>query len=154
MIKKTWVRVVIGGIIIAALLIVLDEQFHLFSGKKDESAIYNGPVSMEKEKTYFTKVAFTEMKYDFGKVKEGDTLMHIFKFTNKGDEPLFIYKSSKSCDCLVAKYPPDMVKPGESSEVHIYFATKGRKGPQTRTVTITCNTDPADIPLVLQADVQ
>ena len=90
----------------------------------------------------------------FGKVKEGDTLAHIFKVTNKGEEPLFIFNAVKSCDCLFAKYQQGMIKPGETTDVHVYFATKGRKGPQVRTVTITCNTDPADIPLTINADVQ
>jgi hypothetical protein len=152
--KKTWVQVLIFGILVGAVLIIIDERFDLFSKEKKESGTYNGPVSIDKDKTYFTEASFTETNYDFGKVKEGDTLSHIFKLMNKGKEPLIIYKNAGSCDCVAAVYSKEMIQPGNEVEIKTYFNTKGRKGTQNRTITLTCNTEPADIALTLKADVQ
>jgi hypothetical protein len=152
--KKTWFQIVFFGALIGGVLIVADNQFGLFSGGKKDNGTYNGPVSIDKDKTYFTEMSLSEAGYDFGKVKEGDTLSHIFKLANTGKEPLIIYKSIGSCDCVGTDYPKEMIPPGKEVTLTAYFNTKGRKGPQNRTVTLTCNTEPADIMLTLKADVQ
>lgn len=152
--KRTWFRVVFFGLLIGAALIIFDDRYELFKSKKNESPIYEGPVSIEKDKVYFTEVKLPETKFDFGKVKEGDTLMHEFKLMNVGKEPLFIHKSSSSCDCMIAQFSTEMIKPGMETSVKVYFNTRGRKGDQVRTVTLTCNTDPADIALTLNATVE
>jgi len=152
--KKTWFRVVFFGVLIAAVLIIFDEKFSLFGKTKKENDIYEGPISIEKDKTFFTEAKILETKYDFGKVKEGDTLMHEFNLTNTGKEPLIIYKASGSCDCIVAEYPKEMIVPGSEAKVRVYFNTKGRKGVQTRMVTLTLNTDPADLILTINAEVE
>jgi len=152
--KKTWFRVIFFGILIAAALIIFDEKFNLFGTTKEENSIYEGPVSIEKDKTYFTEAKISETQYDFGNVKEGDTLMHVFNLTNTGKEPLFIYKASGSCDCIVAEYPKKMIDPGSDAQIKVYFDTKGRKGVQVRMVTLTLNTDPADLILTINAVVE
>jgi hypothetical protein len=153
--KKTWVQIIFFGILVGAALIVIDNKTDLFSKKeKKETGTYNGPVSVDKSKTYFTDASFNETGFDFGKVNEGDTLTHIFKLTNKGAEPLVIYKNAGSCDCVAAVYTKEMIAPGKEVDITTHFNTKGRKGPQSRTITLTCNTEPADIMLTLKADVQ
>ena len=154
MFTKTWFQVIFFGIIVGIVLIVADNTFDFFGSAKKDSGTYEGPVRIEKDKTYFTEARFSETKFDFGKVKEGDTLSHIFTVTNTGKEPLFIYKSTGSCDCVGTDYPKDMINPGTVAQVKVYFNTKGRKGTQLRTVTLTCNTDPADIILTINAEVE
>lgn len=152
--KKTWFQILFFGSLIGAVLIVIDNKTNWFKPKSTESDTYNGPVSIDKDKTYFTQASFNETSYDFGKVKEGDTLTHIFKLTNNGKEPLVIYKSVGSCDCVAAVYKKGMILPGEDIDITVHFDTKGRKGAQNRTITITCNTDPADALLAIKADVE
>jgi hypothetical protein len=152
--KKTWFQILFFGILVGGVLIIADNQFGLFNGSKKENGTYNGPVSVEKDKTYFTEISLSEAGYDFGKVKEGDTLTHVFKITNKGKEPLIIYKTVGSCDCVAALVTKDMIPPGKEVELTAHFNTKGRKGLQNRTLTLTCNTEPADIMLTLKADVE
>ncbi len=41
-------------------------------------------------------VTFDSQTKDFGKVTEGQTIKHVFKFTNKGDAVLEIYKVEPS----------------------------------------------------------
>ena len=100
-IRNTWVQVILLGLVIGVIFILLDNKFDFFNSEKEES-LYNGPVQIDKEKTYFTTAEYSEFEYNFGKVKEGDTVGHVFKLKNTGDEPLLIYKSKGSCDCIAA----------------------------------------------------
>jgi Protein of unknown function (DUF1573) len=152
--RKGWFQILIFGVLVGAALIIIDEKFDFFSNKKEESGTYNGPVSVDKSKTYFTEATLNEASHDFGKVKEGDTLKYAFKMANKGNEPLIIYKSVGSCDCVSTDYPKDMIPPGKEVSLTTYFNTKGRKGIQNRTITLTCNTEPSEIILTLKADVE
>lgn len=155
--RKTWVQIIFFGAIIGAVLIIADNKWGFFNKKNSSdkgSDTYNGPVSIDKNKTYFTEVKFSETNHDFGKVKEGDTLSYVFKITNTGNEPLVVYKSAGSCDCVGATVTKEMIQPGTEVDVKTYFNTKGRKGPQNRVITLTCNTEPADIVLTLKADVE
>ncbi len=152
--KKTWFQILIFGAIVGAVLIVVDNKTNLFKSGKKESDTYNGPVSVDKDKTYFTQASLNETSYDFGKVKEGDTLTHIFKITNNGKEPLVIYKGTGSCDCVAAVYSKEMIPPGKETDITVHFNTKGRKGVQSRTITLTCNTEPADAILAIKAEVE
>jgi hypothetical protein len=154
MFKKTWFQIIILGAVIGAVLIVVDNKFDLFGKKKKETDTYHGPISVDKDKAYFTQAVLNETVFDFGKVKEGDTLSHVFKITNNGKEPLFIFKSSGSCDCVGAAVTKDPIPPGKEVEVKAYFNTKGRKGPQSRTIELTCNTEPAQISISLKAMVE
>jgi hypothetical protein len=152
--KKTWFQILIFGAIVGAVLIVVDNKTSLFKSQKKESDTYNGPVTVDKDKTYFTQASFNETSHNFGKVKEGDTLTHVFKITNNGKEPLFIYKSAGSCDCVAAVYSKEIIPPGKEVDITVHFNTKGRKGPQSRTITLTCNTEPADVILAINAEVE
>ena len=83
LLKKTWFQMVLGGLVIGVILIVADTKLNFFNrDKKPEK--YNGSIEVNSNETYFTKIEFSEIKFDFGKVKEGDTVMHEFKIKNTG----------------------------------------------------------------------
>jgi len=151
---KTWFKIIAFGIIIGAVFILLDNQFDFFNSKSTDSGNYNGPVTVDKDKAYFTQASLSETSVDFGKVKEGDTLSHVFKISNTGKEPLIIYKTSGSCDCVAAVVTKEMIPPGKEVDITAYFNTKGRKGPQNKTLELTCNTDPAQLLITLKAHVE
>jgi Protein of unknown function (DUF1573) len=154
LLSKTWFKIIAFGIVVGAGLILLDNQFDFLNAKSKDSGNYNGPVTIEKDKAYFTTAILNETSVDFGKVKEGDTLSHIFKISNTGNEPLIIYKTSGSCDCVAAVVTKEMIPPGKQVDITAYFNTKGRKGPQNRTLELTCNTEPAQLLITLKAEVE
>jgi len=153
LVKKTWFQVVAGGVIIGIVLIVLDSRTNFFHRNKSPEK-YNGAVEMNSNETYFTKIEFSEMQFSFGKVKEGDTVMHEFKIKNTGDEPLLIYKAVGSCDCVAALFNTKPIMPGAEESIKVYFKTIGRKGEQLKTVNIHTNTDPAENMLTLTGTVE
>ncbi len=96
-------------------------------------------------------MSFEELAYDFGKIKEGDIVEHIFKFKNTGKAPLMITSATGSCGCTVPKWPKDPVLPGETGEIKVAFDTKGRSGSEEKEVYILANTIPNKITLRISA---
>lgn len=95
------------------------------------------------------KIVFAELKYDFGKVKEGGTLEHIFTFTNDGENVLIINSVQAGCGCTgVIMSDKKDFKPGEEGEIKVTFNTLGRAGVNEKTVTVTSN-DPANNSITL-----
>ncbi|MFT4834012.1 MAG: hypothetical protein ACI83W_002122 [Marinoscillum sp.] len=86
--------------------------------------------------------AFTEETHDFGTIKEGEVVEHLFKFKNTGDAPLIISSATASCGCTVPVWPKEPVAVGEEGEIQVRFNSKGKPGIQNKTVTITANTYP------------
>ena len=104
-----------------------------------------------------TTLEFTESTYDFGEVMEGDKVNHKYTFTNTGSEPLIISNAKGSCGCTVPNWPRNPIAPGETGEIDVTFDSKG-KGKvggnlQSKRVTITANTDPANNYLTIKGKV-
>ncbi len=86
--------------------------------------------------------AFNEESHDFGTIKEGDIVEHVFKFKNTGDAPLIISSATASCGCTVPVWPKEPIAVGADAEIQVKFNSKGKPGIQNKTVTITANTFP------------
>ena len=78
----------------------------------------------------------------------------IFKFTNTGSEPLIIEDAKGSCGCTVPVYPKEPIKPGETGEIEVEYSPGKQQGAQSKTVTITANTDPITTTLNISANVE
>lgn len=85
-------------------------------------------------------IKFDDLSFDFGVVKEGVTLEHIYKFTNAGDGELIITSVQPSCGCTgVVMEDKKEFNKGEQGEIKITFSTEGRQGINTKTVTVNTN---------------
>lgn len=90
------------------------------------------------------KITFAETGvHDFGTITEGDSVEHVFKFTNTGGFPLIVNNVTASCGCTTPEWPREPVKPGQKSFVRVKFNSRNKMGQQNKTVTIYANTDPA-----------
>lgn len=87
-------------------------------------------------------IAFGEEMHDFGTIKEGEVVEHVFKFTNTGDAPLIISSATASCGCTVPEWPKEPIAVGEDGVIQVRFDSKNKPGIQNKTVTITANTFP------------
>ncbi|MEZ4887054.1 MAG: DUF1573 domain-containing protein [Chitinophagales bacterium] len=100
-----------------------------------------------------TTMTFASMIHDFGNIEEGEKVLHVFTFTNSGDEPLIINSAEGSCGCTIPDWPKEPIAPGMESNITIEFNSKGKAGNQTKTVTINANTDPNPTRLTIKAQV-
>lgn len=90
------------------------------------------------------KITFAENGiYDFGNLIEGDTVEHVFAFTNTGEFPLIINNITASCGCTTPEWPREPVAPGAKSSVKLRFDSRGKMGEQSKTITIFANTNPS-----------
>jgi len=89
-----------------------------------------------------TIMEFETTEFDFGEITAGEKVIHTFIFKNTGDTPLIISNAKGSCGCTVPFWPKEPIAPGESGEIEVQFDSKGKKGKQSKRVTITANTNP------------
>jgi hypothetical protein len=100
------------------------------------------------------EIVFTEYEHNFGKVRQGSKVSHIFNFTNKGDENLVIESAVTTCGCTVPQYSKKPVAPGKEGTLEVVFDTSGRNGMQTKTITVRTNARTPVVLLKITADVE
>jgi hypothetical protein len=88
------------------------------------------------------KIKFREESKDFGKMKQGKVLTHIFVFKNEGDEILKIKRVKTSCGCTAALLSKKEIAPGEEGEIKLTYNTRGFQGRNTKYIDVESN-DPA-----------
>lgn len=86
-------------------------------------------------------IAYGGLKWDRQKVEltsgPTDTFVDAtFTFVNDGKEPVTIEKVVPSCGCTTASLPKMTIDPGERSQLVTRFDITGRRGLQTKTVTV------------------
>lgn len=110
--------------------------------------------SVAKKNIKLTEVKFKELEYDFGTIKQGEKVEHIFEFTNTGKNNLIITKAYSSCGCTVPDYPKRPIKPGESSQLKVIFNSAGKRNKQKKTITILANIKEKRAQLKIRAEIE
>lgn len=105
-----------------------------------------------------TSIQFDETTYDYGTVKDGDKVKHVYKFKNTGKAPLIISDAKGSCGCTVPDWPREPIAPGKTGEIKVEFDSKNKGteegSNQSKRVTITANTDPVQTYLTIKGIVK
>jgi hypothetical protein len=101
-----------------------------------------------------TTIQYESEKFNFGVINEGEVVKHTYKFKNTGNEPLLISNAKGSCGCTVPTWPKEPVPPGGTGEIKVEFNSKGKPGMQSKRVTVTANTTPADTYLEISGEVR
>jgi hypothetical protein len=87
------------------------------------------------------KIEFAEAAFDFGQVKEGETVEHVYTFTNAGTSPVILSQVSASCGCTTPSYTQTPILPGKSGEIKVSFDSNGQVGKQQKIVTVVSNAE-------------
>jgi hypothetical protein len=92
---------------------------------------------------------------DFGRVMQGETLKHVFSFSNKGSSALEILNVEPSCGCQAASLSSKKIGAGQSGEIEVILDTSGLIGAVDKSVTLITN-DPRrpSVSLSIRADVK
>ncbi|MCC5943963.1 MAG: DUF1573 domain-containing protein [Bernardetiaceae bacterium] len=98
-------------------------------------------------------IKFEETEYDFGEIKQGESVTRIFKFENTGAYPLVISQVRTTCGCTAPTWPREPIAPGEKSEITIVFNSRGKMGKQRKTITVISNAENSDAKLVLSGNI-
>jgi hypothetical protein len=92
-------------------------------------------------------VKFKEIKYNFGKIKQGVPVTHDFEFTNIGSEPVIIETASASCGCTTPTWPQQPVMKTKADKIKAGF-NAAAPGPFEKTVFVKIKG--VDIPFELK----
>lgn len=163
------IRKVVGiATIASALIIVSCKQKDQFSeikiDQKSNMVVANDAVTGEvtntqpkttmKPEDYPVIEIENNGEFDFGTIKEGDKVEHIFKFKNVGKKAdLVVIHAQASCGCTVPEWTKEPIKPGESGEIKIVFNSTGKPGEQRKTVALTTNTEQGSEEINFKANV-
>ena len=112
----------------------------------------NGPAAREEGNVHpkaGAKVEFDAVSFNFGTIKQGESVSHDFVFKNIGDGVLEINDVEAGCGCTSVGNWSRRVEPGMSGVIPIRFASDGLGGRVQRSVTVLSN-DPRQPKLTLQ----
>ena len=87
------------------------------------------------EKNASDVVKFSEMVYDFGKIKQNVPVNHDFMFTNVSSNPIVIESAIASCGCTTPVKPEGAVPKGKESKINAGF-NAANPGPFNKTITV------------------
>lgn len=111
------------------------------------------PAADQKPEGPFPVMEFETLEHDFGVVTEGKKVSYTYKIKNTGQAPLIIQNAQPSCGCTVPDWSKDPIPVGGTGFVKAEFDTKGKVGPNTKTITVTANTWPKQTTLKFKASV-
>jgi len=94
---------------------------------------------------------FEHTEWDFKRINEGEQVKHVYRFTNVGNEELVIRDVKASCGCTIPEWDKRPIPAGEKGSITVAFDSKGKPGNQSKTVTITANTNPPTTMLTFRA---
>lgn len=92
---------------------------------------------------------FTTLSYDFGDINQGDKKEYTFDLVNKGKSNLIIRNVRSSCGCTAVSPSKSIIAPGETAPIKVVFDSSGKKGRQSKTVTVITN-DPKNSSAILR----
>lgn len=101
-----------------------------------------------------TNLALSEANFDFGKLKKGDHVEHIYEVTNTGTNPLIISQVKPGCGCTVPDYTKDPILPGQKGKITLKFDSTNFDGLVNKQAEVYANVEKAPIVLTFSADIQ
>jgi len=106
------------------------------------------------ENTNIGSFKFNEEEFNFGTIKQGETVTHEFDFVNTGNEPIIISSAAGSCGCTVPIWPKEPIAKAQKSTIKVTFNSTGKMGMQDKTVTINSNAKQNPIVIHMKGNVE
>ncbi len=93
----------------------------------------------QKEKALAPVLSIETDTYDFGDIKEGQSVNHVFRLYNKGKSNLIIRRIRTSCGCTVANPSLNVIPEAKESDLQVVFDSKGKRGRQSKAIEVITN---------------
>lgn len=74
---------------------------------------------------------------DFGRVKEGETVEHVFLVQNESNAPISVTQSAASCGCTVVVPTSESITAGSTGDITVRMNTKGRSGNVASSIVVS-----------------
>lgn len=73
-------------------------------------------------------IIFKHTSFDFGEVKQGAEVRHLFSFENNTDFMVVIKDVVVQCGCTASNYSKEIIGSGDNSNLEISFNSEGKYG--------------------------
>lgn len=80
-------------------------------------------------------INFTDVKHDFGKIKQGVPVTYSFVFKNTSSQPVVIESAVASCGCTTPSWPKTPVMKDKTDKITAGFNAQNL-GPFNKTITV------------------
>lgn len=100
------------------------------------------------------EIKFDKTTHDFGKIKKGAKDVKCkFKYTNVGNDVLFITRIVKSCGCTEPEYSKQPLMPGQSADIEVGYTTTDEVGAFNKKLTIFSNATTESVIITIKGEV-
>lgn len=100
-----------------------------------------------------TTVAFSEIDHNFGEIKKGEKVEHVFEVTNTGKNPLIISNVKPGCGCTVPDYTKEPILPGKKGKITLHFDSTNFDGAVNKIADVYVNVEKAPVRLTFSANI-
>ena len=97
-------------------------------------------------------VQFKNLKYSFGKIKQGTPVTTTFDFTNTSGKPVVIELATAECGCTTPDYPKTPILKGKSAAIKVTY-NAANAGHFEKKVTVKLANIAEPIVLQIEGDV-
>lgn len=111
------------------------------TSKIDKNNLEEAKLRDENANTGMPIVKFDKAEHDFGVINEGDIVETTFEIENVGTADLIITNAFATCGCTIPEWPKEPIKPKGKGLLKVSFNSNGRQNKQSKTITITTNTE-------------
>ncbi|MCS3530655.1 DUF1573 domain-containing protein [Chryseobacterium sp. JUb7] len=101
-----------------------------------------------------TSIALSESNFDFGNIKKGDKVEHVYEVTNTGTNPLVISEVKPGCGCTAPDFTKDPILPGKKGKITLHFDSSNFDGNVSKYADVFANVDKAPVKLTFTANIQ
>lgn len=101
-----------------------------------------------------TSVALSESNFDFGTIKKGDKVEHVYEITNTGTNPLVISEVKPGCGCTAPDFTKDPILPGKKGKITLHFDSTNFDGNVSKFADVFANVEKAPMKLTFTANIQ
>lgn len=101
-----------------------------------------------------TTIALAENSFDFGNIKKGDKVEHIYEVTNTGTNPLVISEVKPGCGCTAGDFTKEPILPGKKGKITLHFDSSNFDGNVNKYADVFANVEKAPIKLTFTANIQ
>ncbi|MCJ7933496.1 MAG: DUF1573 domain-containing protein [Chryseobacterium sp.] len=101
-----------------------------------------------------TSIALSESNFDFGKIKKGDKVEHVYEVTNTGKNPLVISEVKPGCGCTAPDFTKEPIMPGKKGKITLHFDSSNFDGNVQKYADVYANVEKAPIKLTFTANIQ
>lgn len=99
------------------------------------------------------RILFERLNHNFGTLTQGSQkVSYDFHFTNEGDAPLIITRTTTSCRCITIKSPKRPIRPGEKGVLSVTFDPRD-VGVTNKAIDVHANIPGGKITLFIRGEV-